>query len=350
MKKHKNNIFTSFFIAILTLFLMQCGNSKTNEEKAQNEEKIVSVEVEEVHGETYTSFIKVVGVVKPLNQAKLSFLEGGKIKRFLRSKGNYVTKGDTIVVLDNAMAKANMKAAKARYDFAELNFRKQSTIYKENINSEFQYLKAKSDRDQAKANYEMMKARYENTIITAPFSGIIDAKYKEIGEFAPPGTPVVNLIQNFALKIEAGVPERFATLVKRNQEVFIKINEIGEQLLEGKISYVGTSLDINNRTFPIEAMIKNKNRNIKPEMMAEVSIVKRKYTDVITIPEDVVTRTDNGYVVFIMKNGIAKRRLIKIIDRFNNKIAIEDGLNSGDTLIVVGYQNLVNNQSVKIGE
>ncbi len=350
MKKNKTNIFTFFLIIILTLFLVQCGKSKTKTEKTQPKEKTVSVEVEEVNGETYTSFIKVVGVVKPFNQAKLSFLEGGKIKRFLHNKGSYVNKGDTIVVLDNAMTKANMQAAKARYDFAEINFKKQSTIYKENINSEFQYLKAKSDRDQAKASYDMMKARYENTIITAPFSGIIDAKYKEVGEFAPPGTPVINLIQSFLLKIEAGVPERFATQVKRNQKTFIKINEIGEQQFEGKISYVGTSLDINNRTFPIEVVLKNKDKNIKPEMMAEVSIVKRKYDNVITIPEDVVTRTDNGYVVFVVEKGMAKSRLIKIIDRFNNKIAIEEGLNNGDSLIVVGYQNLVNNQSVKLGE
>jgi RND family efflux transporter MFP subunit len=349
MKNYKRNTFTIILI-IISLFLTQCGKSDADKENTENEKKTVSVEVETVKGENYISYIKVIGVVKPLNQAKLSFLEGGKIKKFLKSKGSYVRKGDTIVVLDNAIAKANIQAAKAKYDFAEINFEKQNTIYKDNVNSEFQFLKAKSDRDQAKASYELMKSRFENTIIIAPFNGIIDAKFMEVGEFAPPGSPVINLIQSSIIKIEAGVPERFSTNVKRNQKVLIKITEAGKELHTGKISYVGSSLNINNRTFPIEIILKNYNGNIKPEMMAEVSIEKRVYENVVTIPDDVVTRTDNGYVVFVVENGIAKRRIVKFIDRFDNKIAIEDGLNSGDNLIVVGFQNLVNGQEVNVVE
>jgi len=347
MEKYKHKIILITMVLLAATFT-RCGDKNAESKSTEKEKKIVSVETQTVKGENYTSYIKVVGIVKPVNHAKLSFLEGGKIKRFLRKKGNYVRKGDTIVVLDNAMVKANMQAAKARYDFAEINFNKQSAIYKENINSEFQYLKAKSDRDQAKANYELMKSRYNNSIIIAPFSGIIDAKFLEVGEFAPPGAPIVNLIQTSVVKIEAGVPERFATKVKRNQKALVKIKEASKKEIEGKISFVGSSLDINNRTFPIEIIIKNNNGNIKPEMMAEVSIVKRVYDNVVTIPDDVVARTDNGYIVFVAENGIAKRKIIKLIDRFNNKIAVESGLKTGDNLIVVGYQNLVDGQEIKV--
>jgi len=346
----KNSIQKIFFIIIsfsLALLFASCGGKQKKKSIKQNK-KTVSVEVKKLFGENYTSYINVVGVVKPMNEAKLSFLEGGKIKKFLHTKGSYVNKGDTIVVLDNSMTKASMKAAKARYDFAEINFNKQSAIYKENINSEFQFLKAKSDRDQAKANYEMLKARYNNTIITAPFGGIIDDKYLEVGEFAPPGSPVVNLIQNTIIKIQAGVPEKYAATVKKNQKVLVKIVEVGKKTYTGKISYVGSSLNINNRTFPIEIILKNYKGNIKPQMLANVSIEKRIYENIITIPDDVVTRTDSGYMVFVIDNGIAKSRYIKMIDRFNNKIAVESGLNEGENLVVVGFQNLVDGEEVKV--
>ena len=349
MKSYKQKLILIITV-LLTVTFTQCNNSKNKEKKSEKEKKVVSVETQKVEGKNYTSYIKVIGIVKPIKEAKLSFLEGGKIKKFIRDKGSFVKKGDTIVVLDNEMAKANMQAAKARYDFAEVNFNKQSTIYKDNVNSEFQYLKAKSDRDQAKASYQLMNSRFKNTIIVAPFSGIIDSKFLEVGEFAPPGAPVVNLIQNSIVKIEAGVPERFVTKIKRNQKALVKISEISNKEYEGKISFVGASLDINNRTFPIEIIVKNYNGNIKPEMMAEVSIVKKVYENIVTIPDDVVARTDNGYIVFVEENGIAKSRIINIIERFNNKIAVANGLNVGENLIVVGYQNLVNGQEVKIEE
>lgn len=349
----KKNIKQLFFLPIILfsiIFINSCENTEADQEKTVEEKNLVNVEVENVHEEKYTSYIKILGVVQPLNKANLSFLEGGRIKNFLKDKGSYVTKGETLVVLDNEVAKANMNAAKARFDFAEINFDKQKRIFKQNISSEFQYLKSKSERDQAKASYELMSARYNNTFIIANFNGTIDAKFIEEGEFAPPGSPVISLIQNSIVKITAGVPERYAAKIKRNQKVKVKVGEINSDLVEDKISFVGSSLDINNRTFPIEIIVKNKNKLLKPGMVAEVSVEQKTYTNIVTIPDDVVTRTDNGYLVFVEKNGIVKSKQINILDRVKNKIAIENGLEVGEHLIVVGFQNLVEGQEVKVVE
>ncbi|MEE9431820.1 MAG: efflux RND transporter periplasmic adaptor subunit [Melioribacteraceae bacterium] len=350
MKKNIKQLALLFAISFSIIFVSSCGDAEAEQEAKVEEKNLVNVEVEKIQGENYTSYIKIIGAVQPLNKANLSFLEGGKIRKYLKSKGSYVAKGETIVELDNAVAKASMDAAKAKYDFAEINFAKQEKIYNDNISSEFQYLKSKSERDQAKANYELMNARYNNTFIVANFSGTIDAKYIEEGEFAPPGTPVISLVQNSVVKVVAGVPEKFAAKIKRNQNVKVKVGDVDSDLIDGKISFVGSTLDGNNRTFPVEIIIKNKNKLLKPGMIAEVSVEQNTYPNMISIPDDVVTRTDNGYMVFVFENGIAKSNPIKILDRFENKVAVENGLENGQQLIVVGFQNLVDGQEVTIVE
>jgi len=346
--KNKTKQLVQLLTILFTIILINsCSETEVDQEKMVTEKNLVNVEIENIQGEKYTSYIKVIGVVQPLNKANLSFLEGGRIKSFLKNKGSYVIKGETLAVLDNAVVKASKDAAKARYDFAEINFKKQKKIFDENISSEFQYLKSKSERDQAKANYELMNARYNNTFIIANFDGIIDAKFIEEGEFAPPGSPVISLIQNSKVKIVAGVPEKFAAKIKSNQKVKIKV---GSNSIEGKISFVGATLDVNNRTFSTEVIVQNKNKLLKPGMISEVSIEQKSYPKIVTIPDDVVTRTDNGYMVFVEENGIAKSKQISILDRFENKISIEKGLVVGEHLIVVGFQNLVEGQEVKVIE
>lgn len=350
MKKYIKQLVLLLMVSFLLIFVSSCENAEAEQETKEEEKNLVMVEVKKILGENYTPSIRIIGTVQPLNNANLSFIEGGKIEKFLKDKGSYVTKGERLVELDNAVAKANMDASKARYDFAEISFSKQKKIYEENISSEFEYLKSKSERDQAKANYELMNARYKNTFITANFSGTIEAKYIEEGEFAPPGSPVISIIQNYIVKVVAGVPERFAAKIKRHQKVKIKVGEVGSDLVSGNISFVGSTLDENNRTFSIEIIVKNKNRLLKPGMIAEVSIEQNSYQKIVRIPDDVVTMTDNGYMVFIEKNGIAKSKHIKILDRFDNKVTVENGIEIGQNLIVIGFQNLVEDQQIKVVE
>lgn len=348
MKSQKIFIYALLLVSV-SLFISACSNDEQNELKeTTNDKKAVSVEIEVLGADNYTEFIQVIGTVKPFQKANLSSMEGGNIKEILKDKGSKVKKGDLLVIIDNDIIKANLDAAQARYDFARVTFEKQEQVFKQNVNSEIQLLQAKSDRDQSKANFELMKARYDDTFIKAPFSGVVDFKFIEEGEFAAPGLPILSLINISKVKIEAGVPERHVTDIKINQNVEIDISETNLEKFAGKITYLGASIVANNRTFPIEVTIDNYTGLIKPEMNAILSIEKETFNNIITIPDDVVSRTDLGYTVYIVENEKAKRKSIEIINRFENKIAVKSGLEQGQQLIVVGYQNLVEGQNVNI--
>lgn len=353
----KNKIFVLSVIIIGLVFssmmIVGCSDSEANNTKETEKDandKFTLVEVKELIAEHYVDFISLVGTVKPLQIANLASIEGGKIKQFAKTKGNYVSEGETIVVMDNDVLKANMDVAKAQYDLAEMNFEKQEKIYKENVSSEMAYLQSKYQRDAAKANYELMKVRYNQTFIKAPFSGYVDAKVFEEGEVVAPGAPIVTLINSGTVKVAAGLPENYVSEIKQGNECTVTFKDLNDLQVKSRISFMAKSITTNNRTLPIEMMISNPSNQIKPELNAEVQIQRGKYDKMIIVPENVVSKTDFGYIAFVANGDKAELRRIKILNRRANQIAVSEGLKEGDKLIVVGYQSLVDGENIKVVE
>lgn len=345
------SLFVLFFLSAILLFLSSCSKSDGKEDNSKKDNKKIiatNVEVVELKGEKYTDYITSIGVIKPVYKANLSYQEGGIIYKYLRNQGSWVNKGDTILIIDNDVLKASLDAAKAQYELAQVTFEKQEAVYKENVNSEYQYLQAKYTRDQALANYNLIKARYEKTFIKAPFSGVFDQKLVDVGEMVVPGAPIVSVINTGTLKVQAGIPERYIGKVKVGSVVKIYIKDLFDEPIESKVSYVSSTLSTSNRTFNVEINISNNSKLLKPEQSVEVFIEIGKYNNIISVPEEVVLRVDNGYVVFIANEGKAEMREIEILNRYDSKVAVKSGLKEGEKLIVVGYQNLINGENINI--
>ena len=349
----KNQIKILFYLMSLILFLtaiVSCNDSTGSDKNNDPETSEASTYVKTIPltRKSFVDYISVLGVAKALYQANLSSDEGGRIKEFVRDKGKYVNKGDVILIMDNDVLKANLDAASAQYERAESTFVRQEKVFKEKVTSELTYLNSKFERDAAKANCELIKARYDRTFIKAPFSGIVDMKYSEIGETVLPGAPIVSLVNIDKIKMAAGVPENYVNMVKVGSNVVVTFKDLDDIMYNAVVSYVGHTISTNNRTFPIEILLENSNGKIKPELSARLQIEKANYKEVFVIPEETVTETDLGPVVFIEKDGVVQMRIIEIISRSKNKIAINKGIKEGENLVTVGFQNLVDGEKVTV--
>jgi membrane fusion protein (multidrug efflux system) len=137
-------------------------------------------------------------------------------------------------------------------------------------------------------------------------------------------------------------------MVKERSNVEVVFKDLDDAKYTSKVAYVGHTISTNNRTFPIEIILNNRDGKIKPELNAQIFIEIKKYENVFVIPEETLTETDLGPSVFIAKDGIAEMRIVEIISRSKNEIAIKDGLKDGEHLVVVGFQNLINGEKVTV--
>lgn len=343
----KNHLYMFSLLAFCFVFSSCKKEETTSKEKIQP----VNVKIEPLTPSTLVDGIQVAGTVKAYEEATLSPEEGGVVKEWVKKKGDYVNKGDLIVTLKDEVIKAGYEAAEAQYKMAELNLEKQQSVYEQQGISELQYKNLVYSRDAAKANYELMKARWERTQLRSPINGIVDNTIPNVGEFAPPGVPIARIVNTAAIKIQAEIPELYSGSVPVGTEAIATFDAVPNLKLHGKVSFVSSTVSAANRALLVEIILSNPNRKLKPEMVAKVTILREKKLNAILVSENIIQLVDKDrHIVYVENNGIAEERRIKIGGRQGNLVEVVEGLKAGDRLITLGYQKLINGAPVVVTE
>lgn len=327
--------------------------SQASEAEAGDEfAKVVNVEVSRVGLTDFTSYIRLTGEVEALNDVTISAEESGVIERFFLEKGQYVRRGTAIAKIDDRTLKAQVEEAEAAAQLAAERFERQRQLWEdEQIGSEIAFLEAKYQAELQSARHQLLETRLDRTIVRSPISGIFDARYVDRGEMVAPGTQVARVVEVDKVKVTGGVPERFADVVLVGDSARISFELIGGQSV-GLISYVGSTVDSRNRTFPIEVVIENPGRVIKPKMVANVLLASRRLEDVVVVPQAALQRTEDGYEAFVVveRDGglFAEPRPVRLGPSYANSTVVSDGLAVGDRLIVRGHQLVEAGDRVRI--
>ncbi|GJQ21898.1 MAG: MexH family multidrug efflux RND transporter periplasmic adaptor subunit [Bacteroidia bacterium] len=339
--------------AAAVLLLQACGQSDARTgatgEPAERRMEPVAVRVEEVFFSRFTDAIRATGIVKGRDDVMLSPEEGGVIKQWLVEKGRPVRAGEVIVLLKDEVLEAGYQAALAQYKLAELNVTKQREVYRQQGISELQFRSLEYTRDAAKAQADLAKARLDRTRLRSPINGVLNDRFADEGEFAPPGVPVAHILDASSVKVAAEISEKLAGHLAVGLPASVIPDAFPSDTLEGRISYVGAAVSASNRTIPVEILIPNPSNRLKPEMIARVSILRSDSARAILIDERVLQLVDRGKViVFVEKDGVAEQRQVRVGNRRGSRIEILEGLKPGDKVIVSGFQRLVDGQPVMI--
>ncbi len=343
-------------LAGLTAGLTACSGSDGGEAQAEQPgardttgARVVNVEVTPIGVSSFVDYIRITGEVEAMYDVTISAEESGTILRFSAEKGARVRRGQVLAKIDDAVLRTQVAEAEALSDVAQEQFERHRRLWEEEqIGSEIAFLQARSTAAAAAARVETYQARLARTEVKAPVTGIFDEKFVEVGEMVAPGTPVARVISVDRVKITGGVPERFALFVQPGDSARVTLDPLAGQEFFGTIQFVGTSVDPRNRTFPIEIVLANPGRAIKPMMVANVQVTRERLQDVVVVPQQVVLRTEDGYQVYVAatRNGnlVAEARPVVLGPSFGNRTVIESGLEVGDRLITVG-ERLVDNGS-----
>jgi len=328
------------------IFISSCTNSGN-----ENGQKIqpVDVRIEVLRPSKLIDVLQVAGTVKALEDASISPEEGGVVKEWIVRRGQYVKKGDVILLLKDEIAKAGYEAADAQYKLADLNLAKQKKVYEEQGISELQYKTFAYNRDAAKANADLMEARYERTKIKSPINGMVDNIIPNVGEFAPPGVPIARVVNISIVKFQAEIPERASASVSLGDKAIITFDALPGDTLHGKVSFIGATVSSVNRTLIIEIVMKNPYRKLKPEMIGKVKILRDSKANALLVNESLVQLVDRDRrIVYTENGGKAQECQVEIGGRQGNQVEILSGLKQGDHVIVSGYQKLVNGSPVVV--
>ena len=340
-------------IAVAACGGAQGEGSAQDQAESASYARVVNVEVEAVEPREFARIIAVTGVAQAMRDVVVSAQEEGVVRRIVRDKGQPIRTGQAILRLDDAILRAQVQTAAAQAGLADELWERRKKLYEEDdIGSEVSYLEAKYVAEQNRGNLTALQERLARTTITAPISGILDARIVELGSMVSPGTPVARIIQTDSIKILAGVPERYALDISVGASVSVVFDVLAGEVLDASIAYVGVAVDPDSRTFPVELILPNPGGRIKSEMVASIAVVQEELSDAIVVPRQALVAMEEGHVVFVVEGTgeetVAVARRIRISVSQGNEAVIDEGLEAGDRVVVVGQQGLTAGDRVRI--
>lgn len=346
-KKDKNSTVMKKFNLLLILTLAAVISACSGSETAENNDdepvgKTVNVETVILEPTTFQSQLRVVGNVETKNDIMISAEVGGRVVEQTVSEGEEVRKGQTILRLDDAKLRQEKERLEAATAQARENYERLQRVYEEGgIGSEIDVLNAKYNYQQSESALESIKVDLENTVITAPFDGTVESFVLEEGEMASPGMQVVRLIGTDTFIISAGVPARYADVIKSGDETEIWFDTQNADTLTGTISYVGNSIDPQSRTFRIEVLLPVQSKTYKVDMIANLRLNTLTEQNVLIVSEEFIYKEDTDFVTYVLvenENGdpIAKRKVVELGPSYRSDVIIRDGLSAGEELITIG--------------
>ena len=315
--------------------------------------RVINVETLELAPREFVEVIRLTAVAAANRDATIAAEESGRVSELFAEEGAWVEAGEAILKIDDSVLEPQVEQARAAAELAQETWDRRRRLFEEDsVGSEIAYLDAKFGAEQASAFHRSLAARLARTTVRAPFAGVVEALEVELGESVAPGQPVARLVDLNSAKVIAGVPERYAPDVEVGDEATVSFDVL-EETVTARISRVGATVDPKNRTFQVEMRVPGSGGRIKPEMVADVLLIRRRLASVMVVPQDAVVRAETGYVAFVTVPTDAGRTVVEIRSielgpAADNEVVIESGLAEGDRLVVVGHRSVADGDIVSV--
>lgn len=320
----------------------------------EKKERPALITAQVIKDTVFKHYVEVQGNVETDQNVVLNAEYSGVLTNIYVKEGQRVSKGQRLAKIDDGGLSSQVAQQEAQLALAKTTFERQERLWEQKIGSEIQYLQAKTNYEAAKNTTNQLRSQLGKTIITAPFSGVIDDIISDPGQVVVPGqTPIIRLVNLSDMYVKASIPETYLTNIKKGTRVEVNLASINENFT-GTVRQVSNYINPNNRSFEIQVEIPNKDGNVKPNLIATVKVNDYSAENAITIPENILQENAAGETIaYVYKpiddsTGVAKRIIIETGLSYGNHTEVKSGLKKGDTIIKEGAKTLRDGQKVTI--
>ena len=210
------------------------------------------------------------------------------------------------------------------------------------------WIEMETNLEKARQAEVSARKHLEDCYIRAPFSGVVACGTHHVGEEMHPGEIFARVLDTKRLRVQFSVPEQEISLIKVGDVATAVVPSLGDDIFTLRISDKSLSANPLGHTYKVYASIVSGNvKNLLPDMVAKVH-AKLNAMGGIVVPSDCLQTMPEGTMVWVVENGKAEHRLIKVGDFVRNGVVAREGLNVGDTVVTAGQQKLYTGANVKI--
>ncbi len=285
------------------------------------------------------------GVIEAAKQSTLSAQVSGRIEAINFDVDDRVNKGDVIVhIRDNEyrarlqQVKATLAEAQAGFDDAQSEFKRVNGLYKDKVISKAGFDKASANLESTRARVAANRAsvnqaqeQLNNTIIRAPYSGIVVERHIELGEFTNTGQPIMSGYAAGKLRVNVNVPQSIISAVRKHRDATLVIDKKQSPIEIRKLT-VFPFADPKNHSFKVRLDLPEIASNLFPGMLVKVAFVTGEIQRLMIPVSSLVQRSEVvGVYLVNTKRQVIFRQVRGGIYQ-GDKVEIIAGLDAGESV------------------
>ena len=318
-------------------------------------ERLTLVSKYEIQQTIFNTYIEAQANLKTRKNILILPEFQGTLEKVFVSEGQKVKKGQLLAEINDSGLNEQYEQMVIQAEFAKENFERTQRLWDNNIGSEMQYLKSKTDYEASKKMVDQMKDRLSKTKIYAPFDGEIDEIISNVGSNLIPGvSQILRLVNLDIIYAESFVSEKYISFIGEGTEAIVQIPLLNMDY-RSSVNQTGNFINPSNRTFRIEVPVENFDNRIKQNLDAKIKINIYKKDDAIVIPLRIIREDALGKnFVYVMyednKEGVylTSKQFITLGNKSEDKVEVTEGLDLGDIVVLEGAYSVEDSQRVKL--
>lgn len=280
--------------------------------------------------------------------SELNFVSeiSGRVVEIYVDKGSRVAAGTPLLKVDTQLLEADFKAADAAYQALKKDEERFTRSFEAGGITNQQLDNIRTQLVAAESRRTVSKWKLDNAVVKAPIAGKINMRYVEKGALIAPNVPLFEIVDDSRIKVICNVPESKVRLLSVGGRVTAVSSDGTGSVYTGSVRSIGVKTD-RGLNFPVEAAL-DSNRELRVGMYLKVKFEVGDSEGAIMIPRKAVVGSVLAANVYIVKDGKAAKREVKLGDMDGDRIEIVSGVEAGDEVIVAGLMNVSDGTPVRI--
>ena len=391
--------YSLLFISLLSLASCSSEKKAATEKKAAPPE-VILVKTAAAESRSVERSILITGSMQPDETVSVSSEVAGRVARISGDFGQTVRKGVVLAELETTeflidierkraaisqtlarlgldpnnfektpestpairQATAQMEDAKSKYDSAA-KLVQSGDISRERFTELEKSLRAREEavagtKDEMrtqwasiaslKADLKSAEKRRNDTLIRAPFDGIISARMVSPGQYLKENTPVMTVVKTFPLRLRLEVPETAAAMLKVGEKLTFTTDAIPGETFPATLRELNPTLDPKSRTLTAEARCTKNDPRLRPGMFVQVKLVTSSGSKVVAVPRNAIYTVAGLNKLFVIANGRAYEKRFVPGQEFGGSVEIPGGVvNEGDQVAITQLAMLTDKAQVR---
>ena len=310
--------------------------------------KKTNVRVSSVGTEALKIESTFVGYLLPNERVRMTSEMEGVIEAVDFEEADEVKKGQKLINISTKELTLRVKIAEANLKLAQTNLSRDEKLSQRKLIPQSKLDQTRTQADRSLLDRDLALINLRKSVINSPLKGTVKIRHVKVGEFVRKGDPLVEILDLDKVLVQVNIPEQDIMKISEGETVGVELYALSDRQYRGKVQTIGLEADSRNRTFPIEIVVDNPKRELRPGMLARVTFIKKISDEQVVVPRHSILERDTGRIVFLVEQDKAVKQSIVTGQSMQDRVQVLEGLKPGDSLVVEGHSKLTDGESVSI--